>query len=138
MSEAPAAALEQLRQLIYRLDLDEADRRCADGLAAYPEFRDGYGHPAFLKEALRLALLRLRHDEAGRLAEQLRSRLRPNDPSVHVLLARHHARMGDRDAARAAWGKVLEMVPNHAEARMGLQAAAVPSVIVNGVTMVPL
>jgi hypothetical protein len=137
-TDDPARVLEELRQLTFRLHLEEAERLCAECLAKYPEFRDNYGHPAFLKEAFRLALLRRRMDDAERLAGELRARLPAHDPSMSVLLARHHAQMGDRAAARAEWHNVLKLSPNHAEALLGLKAAAINSVIVNGITMVPL
>lgn len=134
----PKEKLKLLQQLVYKLKLDEAEDFCNECLALHEDFRDDYGHPAFLKEKFRLALLGLRHNEARQLADRLQGLLRPNDPAVSVLFARFHARMGDREAAKQEWTRVLSMAPNHKEAMLGLKAAEVLSIVVDGVTMVPL
>lgn len=134
----PAELLANLRQLVFNLKFTEAEELCDACLASHGEFRDAYGHPAFLKEKFRLALLQNQREAASELADRLRAALRPGDPAISVLLARFYARMGDRESAKREWLRVLEIAPSHTEAALGLKSAAVPSLIINGVTLVPL
>lgn len=85
-----------------------------------PGLLDAYGHPIHAKESLRYCLLLGDLQRALVFGERLQAALRANDPAVQVLLARHHAAAGDRDAARAAWQAALARDPGCAEARQWL------------------
>ena len=71
---------------------------------------------AELAEALRR---RGQRDEALRVALHGLAR-HPQDAAGNDVLARIYADLGDLERARLAWGKVLEMVPEHLGARKGV------------------
>lgn len=122
-SAAARALLAEMLALRERGHLSEAEAQCRVGMSKYPEYRDQYGHPAFLKEALRLTLtLRLR-DRAIRLGEELQRRVKPTDPCVPLLFGRHARQIGDLVGARRSAEEVLRLDPRNPEAVKWLELA---------------
>jgi tetratricopeptide (TPR) repeat protein len=120
---APAPELLNRIQAMHAIGkFAEAEVLCNRALAECPDYKDRYGHPAFLKEALRLTLALGDLDKASCLASVLSTRLRPNDPCVHVLFGRHHWLSGDAAAAQKEARSVLRLEPNNQEAARWLQA----------------
>jgi hypothetical protein len=95
---------------------DAAEDACRNGMSRFSDIRDNYGHPVFLKEALRLALMRGDRARASRLGEELRRMVHPKDPCVAVLFGRHALQVGDVEALRRYAIEVLACAPGQKEA----------------------
>jgi hypothetical protein len=119
-----AASLRDLRGHIEDGNVAAARRICEAVFSARPEFVDESGHSVYLTESLRLALAAGQLDDAERAAVALRGQLAASDPLVEVLYARHYARHGDRDGARAQWQAALDRNPALEEAKVWLKAYA--------------
>ncbi|MCW3476560.1 tetratricopeptide repeat-containing glycosyltransferase [Limobrevibacterium gyesilva] len=113
---SPQELQRQVRALLGAGRTGDAEQLCSKALAAYPEYRDEYGHPCFLKEAVRLALARRDVEAARKLAMNLLAQIRKGDPCVHILFGRHYARTGDTEAARREAEAVLAVDPTNSEA----------------------
>ncbi len=125
-TDRPAAARALLTEMLALRQagrLSEAEAQCSVGMSRYPEYRDQYGHPAFLKEALRLTLMLRLRDRAVRLGEELQRQVRPTDPCVPLLFGRHARMTGDFVGARQCAFEVLQLDPKNPEAAKWLEPA---------------
>jgi hypothetical protein len=116
------ASLSDLRRSFARGDLQNARNICEAVFARHPDYRDEYGHPVYVKEALRLALRDRDLARARQMAEQLRGLVPSSDPVEHVLFGRHYVAVGNRTAARIEWRAALAMLPTLAEAQAAIAA----------------
>jgi capsular polysaccharide biosynthesis protein len=122
MALDPAVALRELRRCLAAGQVAAARQICETVFAPLPDYTDEYGHPVYLKEALRLALAGGEHERASTIAAELQGRVAPADPVVQVIQARQFARQGDRLKAREQWRAALQRDPNLAEAKVWLAA----------------
>lgn len=114
------AALAELRRFLAAGDGDAAEQILTTVFVPRPDYRDEYGHPVLLKESLRLALVRGDQGRAADLADQLSRVIPSDDPTVHALLARDHARRGHLLQAEAEWKAALTRRADLEEARVWL------------------
>lgn len=116
-----AAALSRIRSLANEGRFDAAEQLAVEWLTRSPDWRDGQGHPGFLKELVRLSLVRGRLGQARHLADRLTERLPANDPLVLVLFARAYQKSGATAAAYAEWQAVLARQPGNKEAQAAVE-----------------
>jgi hypothetical protein len=85
--------LSDLRKLAAAGNLAAARAICDGYFCRYPDYRDEHGHPAYLKESLRLALASGDAARAEIVAAQWRAQLAPSE-SLPALLRGHRASTG--------------------------------------------
>lgn len=119
-STEAAELVERLRACSLQGKFDEAAQLCALGLSTFPAYRDRFGHPAFLKESVRLALDRGDVEQADIWSIELGARIGPRDPCVHILKGRYYFRIGDIAGVRREAQAVLALVAEHQEAHTWL------------------
>ncbi|KQT50116.1 hypothetical protein ASG52_08640 [Methylobacterium sp. Leaf456] len=94
--------------------VEEARRLYAQGARTYPDLKDRYGHPVFLKESLRMLLRRRLWDEAEALAAEIAAV--GSASWSERLFARAYATAGDRPMAARHWARIVAVKPDDREA----------------------
>ncbi len=146
---SPDLALEEGITCILLRRLDDAEQAFREGIEANPFIpelhynlayllieRKAYGearehvlaglHPAPLDPRLReqLGLIDFREGRFADAIGELRQALNvnPRQTNARVLLARSYEGAGQRENALATWKKLLEQAPDHAEAKLRIEA----------------
>ena len=101
-------------QLLAQGDYRAAESLFLDGMRLYQDDLDGFGHPTFRKELIRMWLNLKDWAKAEELADKA---AKEGDYSYEVLFARAYASEGDFEGADRWWSRVSDREPGHPEAR---------------------